>query len=107
VRHIEHALDVCGEDHVGIGTDGTVTAIDDMDKYRIALAEEVAQRKAAGIGATGENPDIVPFLPDLTGTEKFWKLADLLAERGQSSARIEKILGGNFLRLMGDTWSGA
>jgi membrane dipeptidase len=90
VRHIEHALDVCGEDHVGIGTDGTVTAIDDMDKYRIAL-----------------NADIVPFLPDLTGTEKFWKLADMLAERGHSSARIEKILGGNFLRLMGDTWSGA
>jgi membrane dipeptidase len=26
VAHIEHAVDVCGEDHVGIGTDGPVTA---------------------------------------------------------------------------------
>ena len=25
VRHVEHALDVCGEDHVGIGTDGSIT----------------------------------------------------------------------------------
>ena len=30
VAHIGHAVDVCGEDHVGIGTDGTVTRIDDL-----------------------------------------------------------------------------
>jgi membrane dipeptidase len=31
VAHIEHALNVCGEDHVGIGTDGGTTPIDDLD----------------------------------------------------------------------------
>ncbi|NGZ87206.1 dipeptidase [Duganella aceris] len=105
IAHIEHAIKVCGEDHVGIGTDGTVTQIDDMPAYMKGLEEEVRQRRAAGISAPGERPDIVPFLPDLMGKDKFWKLADLLAKRGHSSGRIEKILGKNFLRVAGGVWS--
>jgi len=104
VAHIEHALQVCGEDHVGLGTDGTVCAIDDMPGYLRALEQEVRERRASGVGATGERADIVPFLPDLSGPEKFWTLADLLARRGHSSGRIEKILGLNFLRVAGDVW---
>ncbi|SHM75479.1 membrane dipeptidase [Duganella sacchari] len=105
VAHIEHAIHICGEDHVGIGTDGTVTPIDDMKTYLKGLEDEVRQRRAAGISAPGERPDIVPFLPDLTGRDKFRKLADLLAKRGHSSSRIEKILGTNFLRVADGIWS--
>lgn len=104
VAHIEHALKVCGEDHVGIGTDGSVCAIDDMPGYMRALELEVQQRRAAGISAPGERPDIVPFLPDLQGPDKFYKLADLLAQRGHPASRIDKILGLNFLRVAGDIW---
>lgn len=105
VAHIEHAINVCGEDHVGIGTDGTVTQIDDIPSYLKGLEDEVRQRRAAGISAPGERPDIVPFLPDLVGQNKFRKLADLLAKRGHSSSRIEKILGTNFLRVADGIWS--
>lgn len=104
VAHIEHAINICGEDQVGIGTDGTVSKIDDMPGYMKALEQEVMERRASGISAPGERPDIVPFLPDLTGKDKFWKLADLLAKRGHSSGRIEKILGTNFLRVAGGVW---
>jgi membrane dipeptidase len=105
IAHIEHAINICGEDHVGIGTDGTVPQIDDMAAYMKGLEDEVRQRRAAGISAPGERPDIVPFLPDLSGRDKFWKLADLLAKRGHSSSRIEKILGANFLRVADGVWS--
>lgn len=105
VAHIEHAIQVCGEDHVGIGTDGTIPAIDDMAAYRKGLEDEVRQRQAAGISAPGERADIVPFLPDLAGPDKFHRLAGLLARRGHSSARIEKVLGGNFLRVAGAVWA--
>ena len=44
IEHIDHAVNVCGEDHVGIGTDGSVTSIDDLDAYRATLAGHVAQR---------------------------------------------------------------
>ena len=105
VAHIEHAIKVCGEDQVGIGTDGTVPQIDDMPAYMKGLEEEVRQRRAAGISAPGERPDIVPFLPDLMGPDKYRKLAHLLAKRGHTTGRIEKILGANFLRVAGGVWS--
>ncbi len=105
VAHLEHAIQVCGEDHVGLGTDGGTTAIDDMAAYRRQLEDEIAQRRALGIGAPGETADVTTFLPDLCGPTQFQRLADLLAARGHGSARIEKILGGNFRRLMAEAWA--
>jgi membrane dipeptidase len=104
VAHIEHAIKVCGEDHVGIGSDGYASAIDDVPGYMRELEKVVQERRAAGISAPGERGDIVTFLPDLQGPDKFHKLADLLAKRGHSASRIDKILGLNFLRFAGDIW---
>lgn len=104
VAHIEHAVNVCGEDAVGIGTDGSVTQIDDMESYKAELAKEVADRKARGIGATGEGPETYPFAIDLRGPTQFHDLADRLKARGHTTARIEKILGGNFVRYGKDIW---
>lgn len=105
IAHLEHALDVCGEDHVGLGTDGGTTAIDDMAAYRRMLAEETELRRAMGIGAPGETPDVSLFLPDLCGPTQFARLAELLAARGHGAARIDKILGGNFRRVMQEAWA--
>ena len=104
VRHIEHAVNVCGEDHVGIGTDGGTTQVDDLDGYRQFHHVQYERRKELGIAATGEKPDSTPFIPDLQGPTQFQKLADLLHARGHASDRIEKILGRNFQRLMTDVW---
>ena len=104
VAHIEHALKVCGEDHVGIGTDGGTTQIDDLEAYKAALTKEHEGRVKAGISAPGERADTHPFVDDLRGPDQFRKLARLLAARGHKSARIEKILGGNFVRYARDIW---
>jgi membrane dipeptidase len=104
VAHIEHAVKVCGEDHVGIGTDGDVTAIDDLGAYQADLAKEVAERAKAGIGAKGERADTYPFVVDLRGVDQFRKLGRLLAAKGYSRARIEKILGRNFVRFAREVW---
>ena len=103
-RHIEHAVDVCGEDHVGIGADGSATAIDDLAAYRGRLEEEVADRASSGIGAKGERADTYPFVVDLRGVDQFNKLQGLLAARGFSSGRIEKIMGANFLAFAREVW---
>ena len=105
IAHLEHAIDVCGEDHVGLGTDGGTTAIDDMAAFRRELEDEIAQRRALGIGAPGETADVTTFLPDLCGPTQFQRLAELLQARGHGAARIEKILGGNFRRLMAEAWA--
>jgi membrane dipeptidase len=104
VAHIEHALNVCGEDHVGIGTDGGTTPIDDLEAYKAALAKEHADRVAKGIAAAGERADTHPFVDDLRGPDQFRKLYRLLAARGHKPARIEKILGQNFVRYARDIW---
>jgi membrane dipeptidase len=104
VAHIEHALKICGEDHVGIGTDGGTTQIDDLEAYKVALAKEHEQRVAKGVSAPGERADTHPFADDLRGPDQFRKLYRLLAARGHKPARIEKILGTNFVRYARDIW---
>lgn len=106
VAHIEHALNACGEDHVGIGTDGFTTMIDDMPGFRKAHREDVENRKKLGVGAPNEDPEIITVPPDLMGPTQFEKLAGLLSLRGHKEARIDKILGGNFLRLFDEVWGG-
>jgi len=104
VAHVEHAVDVCGEDHVGLGTDGSFTPVDDLQAYGAVLAKSVAERRAAGIAAPGEQADIFPFAIDLRGPDQFRELADRLAARGHKMSRIEKILGLNFVRFAREVW---
>ena len=51
------------------------------------IAKEVAERRAAGIGAAGEKPDTYPFVDDLRGPDQFRKLIALLGARGYPRAR--------------------
>jgi membrane dipeptidase len=104
VAHIDHAVNVCGEDHVGIGTDGGTTGIDDLAAYRGFVREQIENRRKAGIGAPGENADTLPVVLDLMGPGQFDKLAGLLARRGYSGRRIDKILGLNFLAFAREIW---
>ena len=102
--HIEHAVSVCGEDHVGIGTDGGTTGVDDMTAYRAAMRAEVAQRRTNGIGATGENPDTLPFCEELSGPGQYRRLIALLERRRHPARRIEKILGLNYVNFAREVW---
>ncbi|GLQ21679.1 peptidase M19 [Algimonas porphyrae] len=104
VAHIEHAINICGEDHVGIGTDGGTTAIDDLDAARERTAKSIRRRRSLGISAKGENIGVVPFVPDLSGPTQFQKLADMLYARGHGIDRIEKILGRNFFSYYKSVW---
>jgi membrane dipeptidase len=105
IAHVEHALKVCGEDHVGIGSDGTVSGVELTPEYKKALAEDIANRKRLGISAPGERDDSYTFIPDLDTPRRYDHIAALLAGRGHPSRVIEKILGGNFARLFAQAWT--
>src|SRR5205085_12208887 len=62
IRHIEHALNVCGEDHVGIGTDGVLSAINVTPEFQKTFREEIAQRRKMGVSAPGEREDVYTFV---------------------------------------------
>jgi membrane dipeptidase len=107
IAHIEHALDVAGEDHVGLGTDGTISAVQLTEEYKKAFADEIAQRQKAGISAPGETTAVYTFVPDLNTPTRFDTLAAMLHQRGKPDRVIEKVLGGNFQRLFAETFPAA
>jgi membrane dipeptidase len=101
IRHMVHALDICGEDHVGIGTDSvffTATAADLAETQR-----EVAARRQAGVNAPGENR--LPYIPDLDTPRKLELVADALLRHGYGARVTEKVLGLNFSRVFGEIWA--
>lgn len=105
VAHIEHAVNVAGEDHVGIGTDMSFTPYDDWDALLEQFIEIVRQRRIDGVSKPDEpDPVAVPYPHDLVGPEQLLRLADALSARGHSAERIRKIFGGNFLRVARDIW---
>ncbi len=102
VQHIEHAIDVCGEDHVGIGTDGTISAIELSPAFIAEHHKFVEERRKQGIAAPGESADIYNFCPDLNTPRRFETLGERLLARKHPEPRVKKILGGNFARVFGD-----
>ncbi|HEU4727181.1 MAG TPA: membrane dipeptidase [Kofleriaceae bacterium] len=104
IRHIEHAIDVAGEDHVGLGTDAPIAPTERTPEFEKQNREMIADMVQQGIFAKGRPPDLYTFIPDLNVTNRFEVLAALLAARGHSDARIAKVLGGNFARVMREVW---
>ena len=103
--HVVHAINVCGADHVGIGSDGAIQKTVLTPEQKAAFDKDIARRKALGIGAPGE--DRYPYVPDLNGPDHMQVIADELGKRGQPGAVIEKVLGTNFQRVIGEIWGQA
>lgn len=104
IRHIEHAVKVAGEDHVGIGTDLGTTPTKITPEYQKENVEMIRDMIEQGIFEKNRDPDLYLFPPDLNVANRFEVLAGMLSARGFPDARIEKILGGNFARVMGEIW---
>lgn len=103
VRHIEHAVNVCGEDHVGIGSDNSITPTDANAAYRAGLEAFAAERQRLGIGAPREYELL--FVPELNTPRRMEQIADALLAKGHGETRVEKIIGGNWARYFRDVWA--
>jgi len=104
LRHMTHALDVCGEDHVGIGSDALLMPFDTSPENMAEWNKDIEARKASGVGAPGEGPP--PFVVGLNRPDRSFLIADALEQRGYKARTIEKVLGLNFQRVFADTWTG-
>jgi membrane dipeptidase len=105
VAHLEHALKVAGEDHVSIGTDGTVSPTELTSEFIEQFRKTTSERKQLGIAAPFETETGYLFASDLNTPRRFETLAGLLLARGHSETRVEKIMGGNLLRLFAEAWN--
>jgi membrane dipeptidase len=97
VDHIDHVVKLVGIDHVGIGSDSDLMGYDHMppDQYK---------QLKAGYKSSYAFRDKI----DTDGFDHPRKVYDLTAaliRRGHSDSNIQAILGGNFRRLLGSTWT--
>jgi membrane dipeptidase len=104
LKHIDYAVNLCGEDHVSIGSDQGVVPVNDGPEYREAIRQEVKRRIAAGISAPGETPNRPPFIAELNAVNRMELIAWHLKKRGYNDSKIEKILGVNLLNLYQNIW---
>ncbi len=104
MKHLTHAIDVCGEEHVGIGSDQSITPVDISPAYMDIVRKTAEARQKAGIGAPGEADGPIA-VPDLNSARRMEIIAAEL-DRAKYPARvIEKVIGGNFDRLFRETWA--
>jgi membrane dipeptidase len=106
IAHIEHVAKVAGEDHVGIGTDNGVLPLALDPEARRKLDEWQMQRIKAGIASPGEALGVYPMVADYNSVDRYRRLASDLAKRGWNEVRLEKLFGGNFLRVYREAWGG-
>jgi len=104
--HIEHVARIAGEDHVGIGTDNGVLPMMLDAKTRETLRKWQMERLKAGIAAPGENPDFIPVVEAYNSIDRYRRIASDLIKRGWTQAQVEKLMGGNFLRVYREAWGG-
>ncbi|RJF93447.1 dipeptidase [Sphingomonas cavernae] len=97
VDHIDHVVKLIGVDHVGIGSDADLNGYDDMP------ADQAAKLRGGykSSYAFREKLDTDGF----DHPTKVYDLTEELIRRNYSDANIAAILGGNFRRLLGDTWA--
>jgi len=97
---------VAGEDHVGIGTDNGVLPITLDEEARKRLDKWQLERIKAGIASPGEAVGVYPMIADYNSVDRYRRFASDLAKRGWSTARLEKLMGQNFLRVYREAWGG-
>lgn len=102
LAHLGHALDVCGEDHVGIGSDALLTAFDTSPANMAMWDRSIAERKALNVAAPEEGRP--PFVVGLNRSDRYVRIASAMLARGYPERVVEKVLGENFRRVFAATW---
>ena len=95
LNHIQHAVKVCGIDHVGIGSDRDHRYIDLTPEYLDELRTEQ--------GANLNEADLPWFMVELNGPRRMETIWGGLKGRGLADAELEKIMGANVRRVYSET----
>lgn len=103
IGHMEHALKVAGEDHVGIGRDVSIQPVDTSPKGLAEIKEIQEERQKAGLAAPEEDRPL--YVEGLNVLRKGEIIADQLLKRGYPARVAEKTLGTNFARVFNEIWT--
>lgn len=103
MRQIDHALKVCGADHVGIGSDLSTAPIEETPEYLAEHKAFVEGRVRRGISAPEETRPL--YIPELNHPRRLEGVVRAMRQRQHPTALIEKVIGGNFHRVLKEIWT--
>jgi membrane dipeptidase len=103
MRQIDHAVKVCGADHVGIGSDLSTTPIEETPEYLREHKAFVEGRAKRGIAAPDESRPL--FVAELNHPRRIEGVVRAMSQRKHSSDVIEKVIGANFHRVFREVWT--
>jgi membrane dipeptidase len=96
LRHVDHAVNVAGIDHVGLASDYSIRGIAALHTreswYEPRLRSFPPEYRVRW----------PPWIAELDTPDRFRNVAHGLARRGYGSTAIEKIVGGNWVRYFRD-----
>jgi membrane dipeptidase len=107
--HIDHVVELTGVEHVGFGTDMCDYKLDNEYYPDNSVIPHFRAHHPQGIEVFGKpygDPDKYDPFPQ--GVDRHTRLLNLtrgLVSRGYTDEEIEKILGGNFLRVFDEVWT--
>ena len=99
VAQIEHVVELTGVDHVGIGLDRS----EDLTEELMEVRRRTFLARYPELQAGGDFP-LETYYARETGMGEMLPLVRALLGRGWSDGDVEKVLGGNWLRLLGEVW---
>jgi membrane dipeptidase len=100
MAHMNHALSVCGEDHVGVGSDSALNAWD-MSPEDFKKMEDY--RHKTGVAAPEEDRPM--YVEGLNTPRRIEIIADALLKRGYPARVAEKVMGSNFTTTLARIWA--
>jgi membrane dipeptidase len=103
MRQIDHAIKVCGADHVGIGSDLSTAPIEETPEYLREHKAFVEGRAKRGIAAPDESRPL--FIPELNHPRRIEGVVRAMNQRKYSTEVIAKVIGGNFHRVFREIWT--
>lgn len=92
--HLDHAVKTCGVEQVAVGSDRDHRVVVMTPEYEAELRREEGSQVVAS--------ELPYFIDELNGPRRMEVVWDGLVERGYAEEDVERIMGGNLLRLYRD-----
>ncbi len=100
VDHIDHVVRVGGIEIAGFGSDGPVVGDNRPQSAKVRrMTDGFVKRNAGWPGGRAMTGHMTAT--DLDGPDRMSVLASALGRRGYKAAAVEKVIGGNFVRVFG------
>jgi membrane dipeptidase len=103
MAHLLHALNTCGEDHVGVGSDASLAPWDTSPAAAAEFQRISEDRRRRGIAAPEEDRPL--YVDGLNHPRRIETIADALLRRGYPARVAAKVIGGNFVRALTAIWT--